>query len=221
MNTIQDSTSLESLNTSLNTNSKSSSQGLGQEQFLQLMIAQLKNQDPTKPLDGQEYLGQLAQFSTVNGIQGLQQSLTQLSQSLQASQASSLVGHTVMIDSNKAYLAADKPLQGSVNLTDSVKNLTISVSDSSGREIQHLTLGDQAAGNVNFSWDGKDSSGNQSAAGIYQVKAEGTVNGKLQSVDTQLQATVQSISLGQGGQSMTLNLVGLGGIDISKLREVL
>jgi len=220
MNTIQDSTSLESLNTSLKTN-KSSSQELGQEQFLQLMIAQLKNQDPTKPLDGQEYLGQLAQFSTVNGIQGLQQSLTQLSQSLQASQASSLVGHTVMIDSNEAYRAADKPLQGSVNLTDSVKNLTIVVSDSSGREIQRLTLGDQAAGNVNFSWNGKDSSGNQSAAGIYQVKAEDTVNGKLQSVDTQLQATVQSISLGQGGQSMTLNLVGLGGMNISKLREVL
>ena len=221
MNTIQDFTSLESLYTSLKTNSKSSSQQLGQEQFLQLMIAQLKNQDPTKPLDGQEYLGQLAQFSTVNGIQGLQQSLTQLSQSLQASQASSLVGHRVMIDSNNAYLATDKPLQGSVNLIDSVKNLTIIISDSNGREIRRLTLGDQAAGNVNFSWDGKDSRGNQSVAGIYQVKAEGTVNGNLQSFDTQLQATVQSISLGQGGQSMILNLVGLGEIDISKLREVL
>jgi flagellar basal-body rod modification protein FlgD len=126
-----------------------------------------------------------------------------------------------MIDSNNAYLATDKPLQGSVNLIDSVKNLTIIISDSNGREIRRLTLGDQTAGNVNFSWDGKDSRGNQSVAGIYQVKAEGTVNGNLQSFDTQLQATVQSISLGQGGQSMILNLVGLGEIDISKLREVL
>ena len=41
---------------------------LGQTDFLNLMMTQLKNQDPTKPLDSGAFLGQLAQFGTVSGL---------------------------------------------------------------------------------------------------------------------------------------------------------
>ena len=42
---------------------------LGQEDFMALMVAQLENQDPSKPMDNFEFLGQIAQFGMVNGIQ--------------------------------------------------------------------------------------------------------------------------------------------------------
>ena len=72
---------------------------LGQEDFLHLMLTQLKNQDPFKPMESGEFLGQLAQFGTVQGLAGLQTSFDSLSSSLvsnQALQASSLVGRSAL-----------------------------------------------------------------------------------------------------------------------------
>jgi flagellar basal-body rod modification protein FlgD len=62
-------------------------QNLGQDDFFKLMIAQMKNQDPTKPLDGQQYLGQLAQFSTLKSIQELQVSFDKLARELKPASA--------------------------------------------------------------------------------------------------------------------------------------
>jgi flagellar basal-body rod modification protein FlgD len=225
MNTIQDTTVLERLNAGLKQATPKHTKELGQDQFFELMIAQLKNQDPTKPLDGQTQIAQLAQFSTVSGIRELQQSFNQLAQSLQslgALQASSLVGRSVMIASDSAYLADGKPLRGRVEVTENVKDLTVIFCNDSGREIKRLNLGDQSSGEVEFAWDGLNSHGAQVAAGRYQIKAEGTVAaGKTQAFTTQVQALVQSVSLGQKGQDMTLNLTGLGGHSINEIQEIL
>ena len=71
------------------------------------MITQLKNQDPFKPMESGEFLGQLAQFGTVSGLQGLQTSFDWLATSLvsnQALQAASLVGRSALVESNVAPL---------------------------------------------------------------------------------------------------------------------
>ena len=60
---------------------------LGQEDFLTLMITQFRNQDPFEPMDNGEFLGQLAQFSTVNGIESLNSSFSGLSSAMQDNQA--------------------------------------------------------------------------------------------------------------------------------------
>src|ERR1700690_1079546 len=73
---------------------------LGGTDFLTLMLAQLKNQDPTSPVDSNEFLSQLASLSEVQGINQLNTSFSTLSSSLtsnQAMQASSLLGHTVAV----------------------------------------------------------------------------------------------------------------------------
>lgn len=221
---IQDTSLLDKLNAGLKPAQKTVSKELGQEQFFELMIAQLKNQDPTKPMDSSEFLGQLAQFGTVNGIQELQESFGELARSLQSLhtlQASSLVGRSVLIDSDSAPLPADQPLLGNVDLTDSAKDLTVSVFDLSGRLVRQISLGDQPAGSVPFTWNGEDEHGAPSVPGVYKVRAEGKVNGESYTFDTQVLATVQSVTLGQGGQGMTLNLAGLGAREIAEVREIL
>ena len=98
------------------------SQELGQEEFLQLMLTQLENQDPFKPMESGEFLGQLAQFGTVTGLGELQQSFESLSGSLisdQALQAASLVGRSVTIESGEGLLKTDSPLTGAVELPTS------------------------------------------------------------------------------------------------------
>ncbi len=92
---------------------------LGQGDFLKLMVAQFRNQDPFEPMDNGEFLGQLAQFGTVDGIGKLNGAFQALSQSLhtdQALQAANLVGHTVLAFNDQAYLPDTGDVNGAVQL---------------------------------------------------------------------------------------------------------
>ena len=92
---------------------------LGQAQFLELMTAQLQYQDPLKPMENGDFLGQMAQFGTVSGINDLNTTVSSMNasfQSNQALQASTLVGRRVMVPSQTAFLKDGEPLIGSVDL---------------------------------------------------------------------------------------------------------
>src|SRR5262249_11048390 len=104
---------VDALSSALASSSSSSSSGstqtLGQNEFLKLMMAQLKNQDPTKPLDPTQFVGQLAQFSTVTGIQNMQSSIDTLVSSMRSTQAlngASLVGHNVLAPATTASVTS-------------------------------------------------------------------------------------------------------------------
>ena len=92
---------------------------LGQEDFLTLMITQFRNQDPFEPMDNGDFLGQLAQFGTVNGIEQLNSSMAGLTGSIQndqALQAASLVGRGVLAQSNAGYLPDGGQMTGAVEV---------------------------------------------------------------------------------------------------------
>ncbi len=222
MNTIDSGNSLANPSASQNTASPPA-QTLGQQDFFTLMIAQMRNQDPTKPLDGQEYLAQLAQFSTLNSMQQMQQSFETLSQSLQSLQmfqSFNLVGRSVLVDGNQGYVAPEQPLEGSVTLPDNVDNLTVRIYNGNGQEVRSLDLGSRSPGQVNFSWDGLSNQGTAVAPGSYRVAVEGSINGQTQSLTPQIWGVVQSIAVGQGGKSVSLQLAGLGDYSISEIREI-
>ena len=190
---------------------------LNQDDFLELMIAQMKNQDPTKPLEGQEYLGQLAQFSTLNSIQELQKSFDTLAQSLtnfQTTQATNLVGKQVLADGNQSYYAPGQALSGEVTLPASVSNLTLKVYGANGQLVNTVNMGAHSAGQVDFSLDSDTMS-----AGVYRIVAEGTVNGETQQFSTQLWNWVESVSVGQNGQSSSLQMaVNIGNVNMKTIR---
>ncbi|MCB1776349.1 MAG: flagellar hook assembly protein FlgD [Candidatus Competibacteraceae bacterium] len=201
------------------TSSTSKANLLGQEDFLKLMIAQMENQDPTKPLDGQEYLGQLAQFSTLNSIQELQKSFDSLAQSLlsmQTTQATSMVGKQVLVESDQGYYTSGQALEGQVTVPTSVDSLTLKVYDASGQLVNTVNMGPQSAGQVNFSLGSETMS-----SGIYRVVAEGVVNGENQQFGTQIWNQVQSVAMGQNGQTSNLSLAGnVGLVDMNSVRGI-
>ena len=124
-------------------------QTLGQSDFLNLMIAQLKNQDPTKPLNSNQMISQMAQFSQVTGLQQLQKSFATLSSSLssnQALQASNLVGHKVLAPTGAGILSSGGDITGAVDLPSAASNVTVQIHDQSGQLVRTLDLGPQAAG---------------------------------------------------------------------------
>lgn len=184
---------------------------LGQQDFLTLMISQFQNQDPFEPMDNGEFLGQLAQFSTVNGIQSLNTSFSGLAGSMQdnqALQAASLVGHSVLAVTDIGHLNDSGTIKGAVELTSSAGNVQIDITDEAGQLVQRLNLGQQPAGLANFEWSGVDESGDRAASGHYQVTARVIRGASIESVPTVIESQIQSVTLGQFGGGMTLNLAG-------------
>jgi flagellar basal-body rod modification protein FlgD len=195
---------------------------LGQEEFLKLMLAQLKNQDPMKPMENGEFLGQMAQFGTVSGIQDLQKTMTGMAGALtsnQALMASSLVGRAVLVPGDKVPYAAGVPVMAAAELPQAVSEVRVSIADSSGQVVRQMALGPQAAGTTKFSWDGLTDAGAAAAAGTYTVRADAMLNGKATALATSVVARVDSVSLG-GTQGVQLNLWDGTTVPLANVKEI-
>jgi flagellar basal-body rod modification protein FlgD len=197
---------------------------LGKDAFLQLLVTQMKNQNPLDPQDNTAFVAQLAQFSSVESLQNLNTSVGAISSnfsSSQALQASSLVGRSVIAATNSAVVDTSKGLTGSMVVTGASTDNTVGVYDSAGTLVRSLDLGSSAAGNVPFTWDGKDDSGAVATAGTYTFKAASAIDGAATAMTTYLPATVTSVTMASTtGGDMTLNLAGQGSVALSKVQSI-
>ena len=194
---------------------------LGQEDFLHLMLTQLKNQDPFKPLDSGAFLGQLAQFGTVSGLAGLQTSFDTLKTSLisnQALQAASLVGRSALVETSSMAIASGQPVAGAVDLPASTSSLTVTVRDGTGQVVRTLPLGANSEGRASFVWDGMTDGGGIAPAGQYTFGAEFRSGSTLEAGTTLLAAPIDSVKLDTNGFSVELR--GVGEIPFSSVREI-
>ncbi len=196
---------------------------LGQTDFLKLMTTQLENQDPFKPMESGDFLGQIAQFGTVAGIEDLQESFGDVAQSLysgQALQAASLVGRQVMVPVDMALMEPGQGQWGAADLPASASDVTISVHDQSGAVVRRMSLGPSPPGLAEFRWDGRDDSGELVQPGIYAFRAQAHGAGETEAAGVYLAAGVESVSLGNRDGALTLHVEGLGEIDFSKVRRI-
>lgn len=215
---------LESLGIDKQKEKTLSSGELGQEQFLELMLTQLKNQDPLKPMENGDFLGQIAQFGTVSGITELQQSFSSLAASLQSSQAlqaSTMVGRTVLIESETVRLDAQSPAALAFELPSPATAVSLVVQDQIGQVVRQLPLGARDAGLADVTWDGLDASGTPVVPGIYSIKVEAMLDGVNQAVPTYIQTPVESVTLSRDGQPPVLNLTDIGAVDLGSVKRVL
>lgn len=197
---------------------------LGQADFLTLMITQFKNQDPFKPMENGEFLGQIAQFSTVSGIESLNSAFAGLATSIQgeqALQAANLVGHKVLAVTDVGYLQQGGQINGVVELSSSASDVQIDILDQSGELLQTLSLGQQQAGMVRFSWDGTDASGESLDAGQYRITARTVRGATVESTDTAIEANIESVTLGQFGSGMSLNLTGGSTMSLAQVYQII
>jgi flagellar basal-body rod modification protein FlgD len=211
---------------STSSTSSSSANGvtLGGTDFLTLMLAQLQNQDPTSPVDSNEFLSQLASLSEVQGINQLNTSFSALSSSLvssQALQASSLLGHQALVASSTASLAtAGGTVTGAVSVPQTSSSVVLNITNSAGVLVKSINLGAQSAGLADFSWNGQTSSGSAAPAGTYSLSAQ--VNGVSggTAVTTLVSGTVDSVTMGSGATGLTLNIAGLGSVPFSSVQQI-
>lgn len=196
-------------------------QSLGQEDFLRLMTTQLQNQDPFKPMENGEFLGQIAQFSTVSGIQEMQASIATLASSLSANQtlqAASLVGRGVLVPSETGWLPEGGELCAAAAMPASGQ-LVVDIVAADGTVVRNLDLGTQAAGIASFAWDGLDNAGAQAGEGRYTMRARLVQGSSETAVETLAVGQVQSVGLSRDG--LTLELLGLDPAPLADILQIL
>jgi len=196
--------------------------GLTMGDFLTLMTAQLKNQDPLNPTDANQFLNQLSQLSTVEGISQLNDTLNSLSSSMMSSQALSsaaLVGHNILAPASSANYLAGSTLSGAVQLPSGATGAVLTISDQSGAVVQQMAL-PASGGYAPFSWNGTTANGLSAPTGTYNVTASAVVGGQSQSATTLLTGTVSSVTLAASGGGVALNTLQLGAVPLSSVQQI-
>ncbi len=209
------------LNATAGSATQSSSATDTQDRFLKLLVTQMKNQDPLNPMDNAQVTSQMAQLSTVTGIDKLNVTLQALSDSMQSSQslqAASMIGHGVLVSGAGVDLLGGVAY-GGIDLAQSVDRLDIAIYDQAGALVRNVNLGAQAAGLVNWQWDGRDNSGNGVTDGSFTFTAAATRAGKKMDVTTLQFGVVNGVT--QGKQGVALSVGQLEGIALSQVRQVL
>ncbi|WP_076071902.1 flagellar hook assembly protein FlgD [Sphingomonas montana] len=163
--------SLSIANTAAAKTAKSST--LDQSSFLKLMTTQLKTQDPFSPVDNTQMVAQMAQFSSVAGISEMNTSLSAIKESLSASRigdAASWIGRNALVATDTATPLSDGRYAGEIALPDDASAVTLDLIDGNGTVVHSRALGEQNAGTVGFSWDGKAADGTPAAGGPLTIR---------------------------------------------------
>ena len=179
---------------------KKPSNTMDKNAFLSLLVAQLKNQDPTQSQDPTQMVQQMTSFSTLEQAQNTNALLTGLQSQgngLYQTNSASLIGKHVRVGASTLDLKSGKASLG-VDL-DQPAQVTITISDQKGKMLNQLKPGAMPAGTNMVDWDGKDAKGNILADGTYAVSVMATGNdGKPAKAATSSFMTVKGVSFVDG-----------------------
>lgn len=191
-----------------------------QDRFLKLLVTQMKNQDPLKPLDNAEVTSQLAQISTVSGIDKLNTTLQSLNADMEDSlslEATEMIGRSAFVPGAAIDLKGDSAVAG-VELAQSVDQLTVTIVDGSGISIRKMELGAQSSGLINIPWDGKTDSGTKAADGDYTFAISAKQGENEIKANTLSLGVVNSVSPGENGTLLDMGKLGV--VSLSDVKQV-
>lgn len=177
---------------------------LNQDSFMQLLVAQLKNQDPTSASsqDPNQMIQQLTAFSSLDQAtqtNTLLQGLQSQNQALFQAQAAAMVGKTVKVDGSGFHLQGGQAGNLGLNLS-AAADVTVTVTDAKGNVVATLPQGQMTAGEQTITWNGKDASGNTLPDGDYKVTvAANGADGKAVPYTSNLTLKVDSVVFNTDG----------------------
>ncbi|OCA54071.1 flagellar hook assembly protein FlgD [Photorhabdus namnaonensis] len=212
---------------SASTSKKKNSEELNSN-FMKLLVAQMKNQDPTNPMKNNELTSHLAQINTLAGIEKLNTTLGSIVGQInnnQPVQASALIGRGVMIPGDTILVGSNKE-NGSVSTTpfgielarpaDSVK---VTIIDKQGGVVRQIDIGALEAGVHNFTWDGTKEDGAIAEDGAYRITIAASYQGEQRVFQPLRFATVNGVTRDADGAKLDLGRIGA--VTMDQIRQIL
>jgi flagellar basal-body rod modification protein FlgD len=188
----------------------SKTQTLGQSDFLNLLVAQLKYQDPLNPSDPTEFTSQLAQYSQLEQLFNLNDSMGALSTAQNNSErlsALSLMGQDVVVEGSDFNLAKDA-VQIGYKVDGAATAVKLNIQNAKGKTVATLNANDVSEGNHFLTWNGKDSSGNALDPGTYSIVIDATsASGTSATVSPLVRSQVTGVDL-SGSEAQIVTKLG-------------
>lgn len=153
-------------------NAPSQEKEIGQDAFLQLLVAQLTNQDPMNPMDDKEMTGQLAEFSSLEQLTSINEGIESLNAAQDKTDMLSAVTYIGKHVQAKGYTVSkngDEVSSISYGCGEAVAKIKINIYDGNGDIVRTVEAGSKQPGTYNFEWDGKDATGMEVPDGTYSV----------------------------------------------------
>lgn len=195
---------------------------LDKDAFFKLMLAQMKNQDPTNPLKSHEMAAQLASFSSLEQMQNMNTTLTELKNGQKPSeqfQVLQLLGKAVAGDSSKVTRAkGDKSHEFVFNLPMKAKEVDIRVRNAEGEVVKSYKLSDLKPGENRLPWNGQDEKGNPTTAGEYQFFIEAKNDqGQKMAIKTEFEGTISGVNYAPDGPVLMIGNQTIRLKDVKKI----
>lgn len=149
---------------------------MGQADFLRLLTAQMQTQDPFAPMDNGQMVAQMATITNSTGIAEMNTTLKSLASQLGGTRlgdAASWIGKSMLVQSNIAAPDAYGQYSGQVTFGSATSGASVDLVDGSGNVVKSFDLGNQAAGDVNFYWDGKNDAGETVSTDALKIRVNG------------------------------------------------
>lgn len=188
--------------------------GMNKDDFLKLFITQLQNQDPLNPMDGTQFISQLAQMTQVEQAYNTNTNLQNILNAMNGNanySAVSFIGKDVLAPGSQVALATGSQPVLNYRLTQSAASTGIDISDANGNIVRKIAGAGGSAGDYSVTWDGKDDNNNALPAGTYNFGVNGIdASGNKFAATSLIQGTVSGVKL--DGSSPVLTV---GGVDVA------
>lgn len=201
------------------------SQDLGKDDFLQLLVTKMQYQDPLDPMNDEDFIAQLAQFSSLEQMSNIADAINESNnwdylqmQSINNTMSSSLIGRDVKASFNGVYVEDGESSSIKYTTDKYADNITFRIVDEDGNTVATLKAGDVIPGVNSIEWDGRDSLGNRVDDGYYYIEATATTpDGETFKPAMELVGTVERITYRDGGAFLTVDGVEVALGDISEV----
>jgi len=212
------------LNTGLSTVPQETSKAdkdLGKDAFMQLLVAQMTNQNPLEPMENTEFIAQLAQFSSLEQMQNIAAGMELLALSQTAStnsQMVNLIGKRVVVPGNQFSLDGQNPATLKFDFSGETTPAEIVIKDENGEVVRRLELKSVTTGTNSVQFDGKNEDGELLAAGHYTYEVVDSSGNAADDVVKYANFLVDAVAY--NGTTVLLKSNGIT-IDLSDINEVI
>ena len=193
---------------------------LGKDDFMKLLLVQLRYQDPTEPMDTEKILTQTSQLASLEASDNTKKALEDLSKSLGTAQQFSTIaaiGKTADLGSDSIAHEKGTPTNFEVYFPNDIQQGNVEIKDANGNVVATIDVGTNPRGVYAFTWDGTTSTGTSADSGIYHIGAVySDTNGNPQ--QTRLGAyPIESVRFDKGN---VLVKVGSNYVSLDRVKEV-